>query len=155
MYVHVWKKHAYFQSSKFHPKPSSHAFVHFVWVTVTVQSYSWFCSSLGGLLCSPLLKPLFVFLGLSSPSELQNHWKDWCWSWNSNTLATWCEERTHLRRPCCWERLRAGGEGGDRGWDDWMASLTQRTWVWVDCGTGRPGVLQSLGVANSQTRLSN
>ena len=37
--------------------------------------------------------------------------KDWCWSWNSNTLATWCEELTHLKRPWCWERLRAGGEG--------------------------------------------
>ena len=43
------------------------------------------------------------------------HWKDWCWSWNSSTLATWYEELTHLKRPWCWERLRAGGEGGDRG----------------------------------------
>ena len=60
------------------------------------------------------------------------HWKDWCWSWNSNTLATWCEELTHLKRPCFWERLKVGGEGDDRGWDRWMASLTQRTWVWVN-----------------------
>ena len=49
----------------------------------------------------------------------------------------------------CWERLRAGGEGDKRGWDGWMASLTQWTWVWVDSGswwwTGRPGVLQSMG----------
>ena len=44
------------------------------------------------------------------------HWKDWCWSWNSNTLATWCEELTYLKRSWCWERLRAG-EGDDRGWD--------------------------------------
>ena len=46
-------------------------------------------------------------------------WKDWCWSWswNSNTLATWCKELTHWKRPWCWERLRAGGERGDRGWD--------------------------------------
>ena len=43
------------------------------------------------------------------------HWQDWCWSWNSNTLATWCDELTHLQRPWCWERLRAGGEGDDRG----------------------------------------
>ena len=49
-------------------------------------------------------------------------WKDWCWSWNSHTLATWCEELTHLKRPWCWERLRAGGEGEDRRWDSWMAS---------------------------------
>ena len=41
-------------------------------------------------------------------------WKDWCWSWNSNTLATWCEELTHLKRPWVWERLRAGGKGDDR-----------------------------------------
>ena len=45
------------------------------------------------------------------------HWKDWYWSWNSNTLATWCEELTYWKRPWCWERLRAGGEGDDRGWD--------------------------------------
>ena len=46
-------------------------------------------------------------------SVLNIHWKDWCWSWNSNTLATWCEELTHLKRPWCWERLRTGEEGGD------------------------------------------
>ena len=56
-------------------------------------------------------------------SVLGVHWKDWCWSWNSNTLATWCEEPTHWKRPWCWERLKSGGEGDDRGWDDWMASL--------------------------------
>ena len=47
-------------------------------------------------------------------------------------LATSCEELTYWKRPWCWERLRAGGEGDDRGWDGWMASLTQRTWVWVN-----------------------
>ena len=56
-------------------------------------------------------------------SVLGVHWKDWCWSWNSNTLATWCEELTHWERPWCWERLRAG-EGDDRGWDGWLASPT-------------------------------
>ena len=74
------------------------------------------------------------------------HWKDWCWSWNSNTLATWCKGLTHLKTPWCWERLRAGGEGDDRGWDGWMALLTQWTGVWVDSGswwwTGTPGMLQ-------------
>ena len=59
------------------------------------------------------------------------HWKDWCWNWNSNTLATWCEELTHWKTPWCWERLKAGGEGDDRGWDIWMASPTQWTWVWA------------------------
>ena len=76
-------------------------------------------------------------------------WKDWCWSWNSNTLATWCEELTNLKRPWCWERLKEGGEGDGRGWDGWMASLTQWTWVWVDSRswwwTGRPGVLRFMG----------
>jgi len=56
-------------------------------------------------------------------SVLNIHWKDWCWS-NSNTLATWCEELTHWKRLWCWERLKAGGEGDDRGWDGWMAWLT-------------------------------
>ena len=65
-------------------------------------------------------------------SVLTIHWKDWCWSWISNTLATWCEELTHWKRPWCWERLKVGGEGDDRGWDGWMASPTQWTWVWVN-----------------------
>ena len=78
------------------------------------------------------------------------HWKGWCWSWSFNTLATWCEELTHLKRPWCWERLRAGWEGDDKGWDGWMASLTRWTWVWVDSRswwwTGRPGVLWFMGL---------
>ena len=72
-----------------------------------------------------------------------------CWSWTSNTLATWCKEGTHWKRPWCWERLRAEGEGDDRGWDGWMASPTQWTWVWVDSRswwwTGKPGVLWFMG----------
>ena len=64
-------------------------------------------------------------------SVLSVHCKDWCWGCNSNTLATWCEELTHLKTPWCWERLRAGGEGDDIGWDGWMASPTWWTWLWV------------------------
>ena len=65
------------------------------------------------------------------------HWKDWCWkSWNSNTLATWCKELTHLKRPWCWERLKAGGERGDWGQDGWMTSLTRWTWVSTNSGDG-------------------
>ena len=75
-------------------------------------------------------------------SVLNIHWKEWYWSGNSNTLATCCEELTHLKRPWCWERLKLGGEGDDRGWGSRMASLTQWTWVWVNSGswwwTGRP-----------------
>ena len=84
--------------------------------------------------------------------------KDWCWSWNSNTLATWCKEPTHWKRPWYWERLRAGGEGDDRGWDGCMATPTLWTWVRVNPGswwwTRRPGVLQFMG-SQSQTRLSD
>ena len=56
---------------------------------------------------------------------------------------------THLKRPWCWERLKAGGEGDNRGWDGWMSSLTRWTWVWVGSGswwTGKPGMLQSMGL---------
>ena len=58
--------------------------------------------------------------------------EDWCWRGNFNTLATWCEELTHWKRPWCWERLKAGGEGDDRGWDGWMTSPTLWTWVWAN-----------------------
>ena len=82
-------------------------------------------------------------------SVLGVHWRDWCWSWNSNTLATSWEELNHLKRPWCWERLRAGGEGDNRGWDGWLASPTRWTWIWVDSGSwwwsGRPGVLWFMG----------
>ena len=80
------------------------------------------------------------------------NWKDWCWS--SNTLATWCQELTHWKRPWCWERLKAGGEGDDRRWDGWMASPTQWTWVWVNsrswCWTGSATVHGA-----TKTRLSD
>ena len=52
-------------------------------------------------------------------SALNIHWKDWCWSWSANTLAIWCKELTHWKRPWCWERLRTGGKGRSRGWDGW------------------------------------
>ena len=60
------------------------------------------------------------------------HWKEWGWNWSSNTLATWSKELTYLKRPWCWQRLGAGGERDDRGWDGWMASPTPWTWVWVN-----------------------
>ena len=93
-------------------------------------------------------------------SVLNIHWKDWCWcwSWNSNTLATQCEELTHWKRFCCWERLKAGRERDDRGWDGWMSSSIQWTWVWASSWSwwwiGKPGLLQSMGL-QSHTRLSN
>ena len=78
-------------------------------------------------------------------TTLNIHWTDWYWSWNSSTLATWYKELTHWQRPWCWERLRTKGKEGDRAWDDWMASLTQWAWVWVNSGSwwwiGRPFML--------------
>ena len=87
---------------------------------------------------------------------LNIHWKDWYWSWNSNILVTWCEELTDWKRPWCWERFKAG-EGDNRGWDGWMTSLTQWTWVWVNSRswwwTGRPWHAEVHGVTKSWTRL--
>ena len=89
-------------------------------------------------------------------STLNLHWKDWCWS--SNTLATYFEELTHWKRPWHWERLRAGGEVGGRGWNGWMASPIQWTWVWANSRrwgrTRKPGVPQSTG-SQGRTQLSD
>ena len=65
-------------------------------------------------------------------------------------LGTWCKELTHWKGSCCWERLKAGGEGYDRGWVGWIASPMQWTWVWASsrswCWSGKPGMLQSMGL---------
>ena len=82
-------------------------------------------------------------------STLNVYWKDWCWSWSSSALTTWCEALTHWKRPWCWEGEKASGEEGSRGWDGGMASPTQCTWVWANSRrqrrAGRPGVLPSVG----------
>ena len=69
-------------------------------------------------------------------------------NWSSNTLSAWCKELTHWKRSWRWERLKTGGKSDGRWWDGWMASPTQRTWVWVNSEswwwTGRPGMLQSM-----------
>ena len=78
----------------------------------------------------------------------------WCWCWSSNALATCCDDLTHWKRPWCWDRLRAGAEGGDRGWDGWIASLIQRTGLWansrIQWRTGKSGVLQSMGLQRAR-----
>ena len=80
--------------------------------------------------------------------NLNIHWKYWYWSWISSTLAIRCIEPTYWKRLWCWEILRAV-EGDDRGWNGWMASLTQWIWVWANSGklwwTGKPGILQFMG----------
>ena len=80
-------------------------------------------------------------------------------------LATWCKELTHCKRPWCWESWRAGEEEGDQRWDGWLASPTQWTWVWTNSWrqwrTGKPGVLQTMGLQSHTqrghwpTRISN
>ena len=107
--------------------------------------------TLESLLDSKEIKPV-------SPKGNQSwiFWKGWgwCWRWNSNTLATWCEELTHWKRPWCWERLKAGGEGDNRGWDGWMASPIWWTWVWANSRswwwTRKPGMLQSVGLQRAR-----
>ena len=95
---------------------------------------------------SPLDCKEIKTVNLKRKSTLNTHWKDWYWS--SNTLATWCQESTHWKRPWCWERLKAGGEWDDRGWDGGMASPIPWAWVWASSWswwwTGNPGVLQSM-----------
>ena len=54
--------------------------------------------------------------------NMQSHWKDWCWSWSSNTLALWCEELTHWETPWCWERMKARRRGEQR--IRWLDSIT-------------------------------
>ena len=75
---------------------------------------------------------------------------------NKKALATWCENLTHWERPWRWERLKAMGEGGGRGWDGWRTSLTQCTWIWGNSRrqwrTEEPGMLQPMG---SQTVRDN
>ena len=111
--------------------------------------FEWLITAISIVFDSSPPTSLSIWSWTSLCSVLNIHWKDWCWSWNSNTLATWYKQLTHLKRPWCWERLRAGGKGHNRGWDGWLAAPTRWTRVWVDSRswwwTGRPGVLQSMG----------
>ena len=91
------------------------------------------------LLCCIIGEDSWGSLGLqgdpTSPSWRRSvlgvHWKDWCWSWNSRTLATLCKELTDWKRPWFGERLKAGWKGDDRGWDGWMGMSLSRLWELV------------------------
>ena len=91
-------------------------------------------------------------------NQLNVHWKDWHWSWNANTLATWFEELTNLKRPWCWERLKAGGEGMTEdkmvGWDHWLNGHEFEQALGVDDGQGSR-LAAVHGVTKSQTWLHN
>ena len=80
-------------------------------------------------------------------------WKDWCWSWSFDTLTTWCEQLTHWKRPWCWEGLRAEGEGVDRRWDGWIASLLGKLEQMVWDGEAWWAAVH--GVAKGQTQLDD
>ena len=83
-------------------------------------------------------------------------WKDWCWSWNSNSLATWSIELTHWKRPWCWEGLRTEGEGVDRGWDGWMPSqLNGHEQTQGDSKGQESLACGSSWASKSQTQLNN
>ena len=102
-------------------------------------------------------KSAFVFFFLPYCTGLNHQYQ--VYSFFIPNLPTWCEELTPWKRPWCWERMKEGGEGDDRGWDDWMASQTQWTWVWASSRswwwTGKPHMLQSMGVAKSHKWLSD
>ena len=89
-------------------------------------------------------------------SVLNIHWENWCWSWNSNTLATSCEELTHWKRPWCWKGLGAGGEGDNRGWDGIIDSMDMSLSELRELGMDREAWHAVIhGVTKSWTWLSN
>ena len=149
---HIEKQRHYFTNKGL--SSQSYGFSSTIWMWELDYKEGW---ALKKLLNCSVGEDSWVSLGMQGDQTSQSwrksvlniHWKDWCWSWSSNTLATWCKELTHWKRPWCWERLKAGGDGDDREWDAWMASPTQWTWVWASSRswwwTGKPGVLQPWG----------
>ena len=94
----------------------------------------------------------------SSKSTLNIQWKNWCWSWSSNALATWCEEPTRWKRPWCWERAKAKGEEGDRGWNGeiaWLLNGHEFNKLWEIVKDREGWCVAIHGVSKSWTQLSD
>ena len=113
--------------------------IHSVTISLFSTSEVYF-SFIDKFICSPFSDStynqyhIFVFLCLTYFTQYDNLlFHPCCYKWHYFvlffTLATWCEELTHWKRPRCWKRLKAGGEGDNRGWDSWMASPTRWTCV--------------------------
>ena len=87
------------------------------------------------------------------------HWKDWCWSWSSNTLASWCESQLTGKSPDAGKDRRQGEQWGDREWDGWITSPFQWTWTWGKLwemvGEREAWHAAVHGVTKSQTWLSD
>ena len=106
-------------SSQSYSFSSSHVWI---WETVKKAERQKICASWTVVLEKTLESPLDLKeIKPVNPNGNQS----WIFigSWNSSTLATWCKELTHLKRPWCWQRVKVGGKGDNRGWDCWMASL--------------------------------
>ena len=90
-------------------------------------------------------------------SVLGVHWKDWCWSWNSNNLATWCKELTHLIRPWCWKNWGEEEKGTTEdeivGWHHWLDGHEFEWTLGVGDGQGGLVCCNSLGHKESDTTV--
>ena len=122
--------HDYWKNHSFNWTPKNWYF----WVVVLEKTLASSWDSKEFKPVNPKRKKLWIFIGRT----------------DAEAEAAWCKEPTHWKRPWCWERLRAGGEGEDKGWDGWMASLSQWTWVWANSGrkwrTRKPGMLWFMGL---------
>ena len=145
----------------------------YFWASLVAQTVKESACNVGNLGSTPWFgkipwrgtwQPTPVFLPEESPwTEEPDGYCPWGlkkshaieWLCTTQHIQSRYKELTHWKRLWCWERLREGGEGDDKGWDGWMASPTQWTWVWVDSGswwwTGRPGYCGSRGCKESDT----
>ena len=136
----------YFRKSDFQPR--------LTWKEVLARGSrpSFVITSFLALVEQPSHVHFFIFTYLSSFPHIKydKHLEKIWVLIQTPILATWFKELTHWKRPWCWERQKAGGEGDNRGWDGWMASPTRWTLVWANSGrwwqTGKPGLLQSMGL---------